>query len=109
MSKVTESGSTNNLDSDLFIYPTLTLTASANVLLNSYRCANLAGGGIIANILTAGAPINKQLFVINTSGGNVSLTANNGLLSIGGLQNYPLKMGETVGLIWDGTNLLIQI
>jgi hypothetical protein len=108
MSKVTEISFTNNQDADLFNLPTLTLTASANVVLNSYRCLNLAGGGITANILTAGAPVNKQLFVANTSGGTVRLTANNGLLSIGGLQIYILAMGETVGLIWDGVNLVIQ-
>ena len=107
MSKVTQI-SPNNQDSDLFNFPTQVLTASANVVLNAYRCLNLAGGGITANIKTAGAPVNKQLFVANTSGGTVFLTANSGLINIGGATTYTLKMGETVGLIWDGTSLLIQ-
>jgi hypothetical protein len=109
MSIVTEISGTNNLDANLNVLPTQKLTSNGNVVLNNYRCVNLAGGGITANLITAGAPINKQLFVANTSGGTVFLTANSGLTNIGGAATYTLKMGETVGLIWDGTNLLIQI
>jgi|ERR1700730_500053 len=108
MSKITEISGTNNNDAVLFALSTQTLTMSANVLLNSFRALNLAGGGITANILTAGAPVNKQLFIANTSGGTVFLTADNGVTLIGGLTKVILQLGQVLNLIWGGTTLLIQ-
>src|ERR1700730_4240459 len=108
MSKITEISGTNNNDAVLFALSTQTLTMSANVLLNQFRALNLAGGGITANIQTKAAPVNKQLFIANTSGGTVFLTANNRVNTIGGLAIYTLTMGQTLDVIYDGVNLLIQ-